>query len=40
MQHPARPIRRPWAARRRTTRWFVTAAFAALAIGSIGPALA
>ena len=40
MQHPTRLIRRPWAACRHTTHWFVTAAFAALAIGSVGPALA
>jgi hypothetical protein len=40
MQHPTRPIRRPWAACRHTTRWFVTAAFAALAIAGVGPALA
>ena len=39
MQHPARPIRRPWAACQHTTHCFVTAAFAALAIGSAGSAL-
>ena len=40
MQHPTRPIRRPLAAFRHTARQSVTAAFAALAIASIGPALA
>ena len=40
MQHPARPIRRPWAACRHITCWSVTAALAALVIGSVGPALA
>ena len=39
MQHPTRPIRRPWAACRHATRPSVIAAFAALAIGSAGPAL-
>jgi acetylornithine deacetylase/succinyl-diaminopimelate desuccinylase-like protein len=40
MQHPTRPIPRPWAAYWRATRRSVTAAFAALAMGSAGPALA
>ena len=40
MQHPTRPIRRPWAACRHTTRWSLTAALAALVIGSAGSALA
>ena len=40
MQHPTRPIPRPWAACWRATRWSVTAAFVALATGSAGPALA
>ena len=40
MQHPTRPIRRPWAPFRHTARRSVTAAFAAVAIGSVGPALA
>ena len=39
MQHPTRPIRRPWAACRHTTHWSVTAALAALVI-AVGPALA
>src|SRR5262249_17850243 len=33
------PIRSPWDARRHTTRWSVTAALAALVIGSAGSAL-
>ena len=40
MQHPTRPISRQWATFRHTSRWSVIAAFAALAIGSVGPALA
>src|SRR5499427_8855654 len=39
MQHPTRPIRRPWAACRHTTRWSLTAALATLVIGSAGSAL-
>ena len=39
MQHPTRPIRRPWAACPHTTRWSVIAVLAALVIGSAGSAL-